>query len=131
MDIKITSIEVQKTDRMKDKEAIYSAIASVSSPIGPLQAVFLFTRSGLFLLKRGRPLVKFRDYNKSCDHKIKPGETNYQALLYNRVIEQLGELKTRITAYLVNNDFIDLRCLQARDPKLYLAAKQTDDLNFK
>lgn len=131
MDIKIASIEVQRTERTKNSEPIYSATATVSTPIGPLQAIFLFTQSGLFLLKHGRPLVRFKDYNKSCDHKIHQGQTDYQALLYNRIIENLGELKTRIVSYLLTNDFIDAACLKAREPKLYVAAKQTDDLNFK
>lgn len=131
MNIKISSIEIQRTDKTKDSEPIYSAIVSLASNCGPLKALFLFTRSGVFLEKHGRPLVQFHDYNKSCNREVPQGQTNYQALLYNRMIERLGEIKTQVTAYLVQKDFIDSLSLRKRNPRLYRASANIKDLNFK
>lgn len=130
MELRIKTIEVQRTEKTKDTESIYSAIANLSTPYGPVQTIFLFTQSGLFLLKQGRPLVKFRDFDKPCDHTYNPGQTNYQGRLYNRIIERLGIIKTQVTAYLLKNGFIDASDLRKRDPRLYRAAKHDQALPF-
>lgn len=131
MTLKINSIEVQLTKETKDNEPLYMANVHVASSAGPLDAIFLFTRSGIFLLKHGRPLVKFHNYDSSCEHKYGIGQTSYQALLYNRIIEKLGSIKTQVASYLMRHDFIDPQSLKRRDTKLYTAAIQLETLSFK
>lgn len=131
MNIKITSIEVQRTEDTKDSEPLYSAIANLASNCGPFQALFLFTRTGVFLEKHGRPFVRVHDYNQSCNRTIPEGQTNYQALLYNRMVERLGEVKTQVVAFLIHHEFIDPLSLRKRNPKLYRAAASIKELNFK
>lgn len=131
MRITLNSIEVNRTKQTKNNEPIYSALTELHSPYGVFEAVFLFTRTGFFLLKHGHPLVKFRDFDKSCGHQYGIGQTNYQKLLYNRMIEKLGDIKTQVTSYLMQNEFIDPLSLRKRDPRLYHAAKQLKELSFK
>lgn len=125
MQIKILSAEVKTTDQTLNNQEVSTVIAQVSCECAVLEVVFLFTRGGDFISKNGRPIVKFRDFNKQNGRVQVVGQTNYQSLLYNRVIERLGEVKTLITSYLLQNDFIDATLLKEKSPALYLAASQT------
>jgi hypothetical protein len=125
MQIKILSAEVKTTNQTLNNQAVSTVITQVSCECAVLEVVFLFTRSGDFLPKSGKPIVKFRDFNKQNGRAQVVGQTNYQSLLYNRVIERLGEVKTLITSYLLQNDFIDATLLKEKSPTLYLAASQT------
>lgn len=124
MQIKILSAEVKTTNQKRNDQEVSTVIAQVSCECAVFEVVFLFTRSGEFLSKNGRPIVKFRDFNKQNGKIQVVGQTNYQSLLYNRVIERLGEVKTLVTSYLLQNDFIDATLLKKKSPELYLAASQ-------
>lgn len=124
MNITIVGAKVEKTNKTKNGEPLFSLILDCFTPVSSFQTIYLFTNKGRFLLKQNLPIVKFRDYDPS--KKPTPGKIDYQAQLYNRLIEYIPALFPPVVKYLLKNDFIDKDSLSKNEPRLYHLALSSE-----